>query len=68
MQRRQVKLLPDLVHLLADDANDLVERAISQKKIRVNARSKLPDVARPHQKLMAGDLGIRRHLAQCWDK
>ena len=33
MQSRQQELLPDLVHLLADDGDDLVYRALAEKKI-----------------------------------
>ncbi len=64
MQRWQVKFLADLVHLLADDGDDLVERPVSQKKIGVNSGSQLANVTRPDQKFVAGDLGVRRSLAQ----
>jgi len=64
MQRRQKKLLPDPVHLLAHDGYDLVERPVAQKKIGVDAGRQLPNVARPHQKLVAGHFGVGRGLAQ----
>ena len=32
MQRRQIELLPNLVHLLADDAHDLVERPLPRNR------------------------------------
>ena len=65
MQRGHKKLLPDPVHLLAHNGDDLVERPVSEKKIRVNTRRQLPNVARPHEKLVAGYFGLRRRLAQC---
>ncbi len=68
VQRRQIEFLPDLVHLLAHDADDFVEGALSQEKIGINSRGKLTDVGRPHQELVAGDLGIRWRLAQCRNK
>ena len=68
MQRRQVELLPDLVHLLADDAHDLVERPLPKKQIGVNPGSQLADVSRADQKLVAGDFGVRRSLAQRGNK
>ena len=64
MQRRQKKLLPDLVHLLPHDAHDLIKRPVAQEKIRVNTRRQLPNVASPHQELVAGNFSVRRRLAQ----
>ena len=62
------KLLPDPVHLLAHDAHDLVERPITQKKVRVNPRRQLPNVTSPHQKLVAGHFRVSGSLAQCRNK
>ena len=68
MQQRQEELLSDPVHLLADDSHDLVERPVPKEKIRVNPGCELADVASPHQKLVAGDFGVRRRFAEGWDE
>ena len=68
MQRRQIKLLPNPVHLLPDNPHDLVKRARAQKEVGVNPGRQLPDVSRANKKFMGRDLGIRRRLAQCRNK
>src|SRR6266852_4061179 len=68
MQRRQIELLPNLVHLLADDPHDLVDGAIPKKEKRVNASAQLTDVSRADQQLVTGNLGISRGLAQSRNK
>src|ERR1700761_910014 len=68
MNRRQIKLLPDRVHLLAHNRDDLVQRPLPKKEVVVNPRAKLPDIPGPQQKFMAGHFGIRRGLAQSRNK
>ena len=68
MNRGQVELLPDLVHLLANDVHDLVEGALSHEEIGVDPGSQLADVAGPHQEFVAGDFSVRRRLAQSRNK
>jgi hypothetical protein len=58
------KLLPDLVHLLAHNADDFVQRPLPEKKVVVNARAKLPHIPGPEKEFVAGHFGIRRGLAQ----
>ena len=62
--RRQEELLPDLVHLLAHNADDLVQRPLPEKEIVVDARAELPNVAGAEQKLVAGHFGVCRGLAK----
>src|ERR1019366_4436715 len=62
--RRQKELLPDLVHLLAHDADNLVQRALAEKEIVVDARSELADVAGADEELVAGHFGVCRGLAK----
>ena len=68
MQSGQIKFLPDLVHLLAHDPDDLVERSLSQKKVGIDSRSELADVTCPNEELMTGNLGVRGSLAQRGDE
>ena len=46
VQRGQVHLLPDGVHLLAHDGYNLVDGAVAEKEIAVDARAELADIAR----------------------
>ena len=64
----QIKLLPDLVHLLAHDADDLVQRPLPEEEVVVNARAELADVAGAEQKLVAGHFGVCRGLAKSGNK
>jgi hypothetical protein len=64
VERGQQELLADLVHLLAHDGDDLVQRALAEKEIVVNARAQLADIAGAEQEFVAGDLGVRRSLAE----
>ena len=60
----QEELLPDLVHLFADDADDLVQRALPEEEVVVNARAELANVTGPQQELVAGHFGVCRGLAK----
>ena len=64
MDGGQVKLLADLVHLLAHDGDDLVERALAEEEVVVDARAELADVAGAEQELVAGHFGVCRGLAK----
>ena len=68
VERGQEKLLADLVHLFADDANDLIERALAEGEVAVNASAQLADVAGAEKKLMTGDFGVCRSFAEGGDK
>jgi hypothetical protein len=68
IERRQQELLANLVHLVANHINDLQYRPLRHEQIGVNACAHLPDVSRADKKLVAGDLGIRRGLAQSGNK
>src|SRR5436305_11978414 len=68
MQRRQQELLPDLVHFLADDADDLVYGTLSEEQIRVNAGGELTDISGADQKFVARDFGVGRRFAQRGNK
>ena len=63
-QGGQVELLPDGVHLLAHNGDDLVDRPLRQKEIAVDAGAELADVAAADQKLVAGHFGVCRSLAK----
>ena len=54
----QEELLADGVHLLADDGDDLINGALAEREVRVNAGAELADVAGAQQQLVAGDLGV----------
>src|SRR5262249_22490308 len=64
VERREIELLPDPVHLLADDRRDLVQRALPQREVAVDARAELADVTCTKQELMTGDLSVGRSLTQ----
>src|SRR5208283_5216329 len=68
IQRRQVEFLADLVHLLADDAHDLLGGAVAQEQKRVDAGAQLTDVSSADQQLVASDFGISRSLAKSRNK
>src|SRR5271156_315462 len=68
MDRRQQKLLPDLVHLLANDSHDLVDRPLTEEQVGVDARAKLADISAPNEELVTGDFGVRRSLTKGRDK
>ncbi len=58
------ELLADLVHLFAHDGDDLVERALAEEEVVVNAGAELADVAGAEQELVAGHFGVGRGLAK----
>ncbi len=60
----QEELLGDLVHLFADNADDLVKGALGEEEIVVDARAELADVAGAEQELVTGHFGVRRGLTQ----
>src|SRR6202163_3730423 len=68
IQRGQVELLSDLVHLLADDAHDLLCSAIAEEQKRIDPGAQLTNVSSANQQFVASDLGISRSLAQSRDK
>ena len=64
-QRGEEQLLrPDGVHLLADDRLDPAQHLEAERQPGVDARADPPDVAGPHEQLVARDLGVRRVLAK----
>ena len=65
---RQVELLRDLVHLVADNGDDLVQRALAQEEVVIDSGAELADVAGAEKKLVAGHFGVCRSLAQCGNK
>src|SRR5438067_12941946 len=64
VQGWQVKLLPNCVHLLANDGDNLVQSTVSQEQVRVKSRPKLADIPGAKQKLMACNLRVGRRLPQ----
>ena len=62
------ELLADGVHLFADDAHDLVDRAVAEKEIGVDAGAELADIAGAEEELVAGDFSVRGDLAEGGDK
>ena len=65
---RQVELLRDLVHLVAHNGDDLVQRALAQEEVVIDSGAELADVAGAEKKLVAGHFGVCRSLAQCRNK
>src|SRR5277367_1258860 len=68
MQCRQKELLADAVHFLPDNALNLVNGALTQEEIGVDARAYLTDISGAEQKFVACDLGISRGFAQGGDE
>src|SRR5208282_5786857 len=68
MQRGQVELLADLVHLLADDAHDLLGRTIAHEQKRIDPGAQLTDVSSADQQFVACDFGVSRSLAKSRDE
>ena len=62
------ELLADLVHLFADDADDLVDGSLAEEEIGVDSGAELADVSGAEEELVAGDFGVCRSLAECGDK
>jgi len=58
VQRGQVKLLANRVHFFADDRGDLVDGAVAEEEVRVEAGSKLANIACAKQKSVACDLRV----------
>ena len=54
------RLTADTVHLFAHNSNDLVQRALGQKQVAINASRELANVSGPKQQLMADNLGLCR--------
>jgi hypothetical protein len=64
-QRGEEQLLgAHRVHLLADDRLDAAQHLEPEREPRVDAGAHAPDVAGPHEQLVARDLGVRRVLAK----
>ena len=68
MNRGEVKLLADPVHLLANDANDLVDRPLTEEEIVIETRAQLANVAGAHEELVTGHFGVCRGLAKSGNK
>ena len=65
MQFGQEKFLrADRVHFFPDDPLDLQKRAARQKKIAIETRPELANIAGPQQQLMADHFGLGRGLAK----
>ncbi len=47
-----------LVHLFADDGDDLVDGAVAEEEVAVDAGAELADVAGAEEELVAGDFGV----------
>ena len=64
-QRREQHLLrADRVHLLADDAADVLQHPHAERQPGVDAGRDAADVAGPHEQAVARDLRVRRVLTQ----
>jgi hypothetical protein len=68
MDGREIELLTDLIHLLAHDTDDFVQRAIAEEEIVINACAELANVAGAEEKLVAGHFGVCRGLAKSGNK
>ena len=68
VQGGEEELLADLVHLFADDGDDLVEGALSEGEVAVNSGSELTDVAGAKKDFVAGDFGVCRSFAEGGDE
>ncbi len=62
-------LLPaDRIHLLADDLDDLLVDAPSERQERPHPRRDLPDVTAANEELVRDRFGVRRRFAQGRDE
>jgi hypothetical protein len=68
MEGGQEELLADGVHLLAHDGDDLVDGAVAEEEIGVDAGAELADVAGAEQELVACDLCVGGSFAQGGDE
>ncbi len=68
VQGGQEKLLPDGVHLLADDRDDLVDGPVAEEQVAVDACAELADIAGAQQQFVARDFGVGRSFAQGRDE
>ncbi len=68
VERGQEELLADLVHLFADDGDDLVDGALAEGEVAVDAGAELADVAGAEQELVAGDFGVGGSFAEGGDE
>ena len=68
IQRREVELLADGVHLLAHDAGDLEDGPLGEEEVGVDSRRQLADVSGAHQELVAGDFGVGRSFTEGGDE
>ncbi len=68
IQRRQVELLADGVHLLAHDAGDLEDGPLGEEEVGVDSSRQLADVSGAHQELVAGDFGVGGCFTKGGDK
>jgi hypothetical protein len=65
---RQQELLTDLVHLLADDRDDLVDGAVAEEEERIDPGAELADVTGAQQQPVAGDFGVGGSFTEGWDE
>ena len=68
VERGKKKLLADRVHLFAHDGDDLVDRAIAEEEIAVDAGAELANVTGAEQQLVAGDFGVCRGFTEGGDE
>jgi len=55
-------------HLLAHDADDLVQRPLAEEEVVVDACAELANIAGTHQKPVAGHFGVGRGFAKSRDE
>ncbi len=58
IQRWEKEFLADLVHLVANDGNDLVERPLAERQIAVDASAELADISSTQKEFVACDLRV----------
>src|SRR5271167_1452838 len=64
MQRREMELLADAVHLLTNDVGNLEHGALTEEQEGIDPSGKLADVSRAQEKPVAGGLRVSRGFAQ----
>ena len=68
IQCRQIKFLADLVHFFADDAHDLLGRAIAQEEEGIDSGAELTNVSGADEEFVACDFGVCGSLAESRDE
>ncbi len=68
MDGGQEEFLADAVHLFAHDGDDLVDGALAEEEVGIDAGAELADVSGANEELVAGHFGVSRSFAESGDE